>query len=223
MRTKPRGARFRDTRSGPSAVGRRLVTIVALVAVVATLAVTAAVAGSRSGGVRSVEVAETGSRFVIDPDVIDDEGLPQRGNDFVTEGYVYEAGTLTCTDGVCDGVVYDADGTPSPEFPDRLIGTWTCWGTHTEDAATTTSGTIVATTQQYDFGDQPGDESIVTVGYERVDDVSIDRAIVGGTGRPGIARGTATQSLGGLNNPDLTVDGVPVFGVTLFVEFHRGR
>lgn len=221
MRTKPRGAWFRETRSGPPAGGRRLIAIVALVAVVATLAVTAAVAGSRSG-VRSVEVAEIGSRFVTDPDVVDDEeGHPRRGNDFVTEGYVYEAGTLTCTDGVCDGVVYDADGTPSPEFPDRLIGTWTCWGTHTEDAATTTSGTIVATTQQYDFGDELGDESIVTIGYERVDDVPIDRAIVGGTGRRGLSRGTATQSLGGLNNPDVPIDGAPVFGVTLFVDLAR--
>lgn len=80
----------------------------------------------------------------------------------------------------------------------------------------------MATTQQYDFGDELGDESIVTIGYERIDDVPIDRAIVGGTGWPGSSRGTATQSLGGLNNPDLTVDGAPVFGVTLFVELSRG-
>ena len=39
-------------------------------------------------------------------------------NYFITDGYVYEPGTLTCTDGVCDGVVYDDAGTPSPEFPD---------------------------------------------------------------------------------------------------------
>lgn len=200
----------------------KLITVLALVAILTALGVTAASGISKSRGPLRVEVAEIGSRFVTDPDVVDDGGLPRRGNDFVTEGYVYDDGTLTCTDGVCDGVVYDADGNPSPEFPDRLIGTWTCWGTHTEDAASTTSGPIVATTQQYDLGDDLGEQSIVTVGYERVDDVPIDRAIVGGTGRPGISRGTATQSLGGLNNPDLTVDEAPVFGVTLFVEFARG-
>jgi hypothetical protein len=51
-------------------------------------------------------------------------------------------------------VVYDAEGNPSPEFPDRVIGTWTCYGTHTEDAATTTSGPLVVTTGS---GSQPED------------------------------------------------------------------
>ncbi len=170
-----------------------------------------------------VEVAEMGSRFVTDPDVVDTAGLPRRGNDFVTEGYVYQEGTLTCTEGVCDGVVYDAEGIPSPEFPDRVIGTWTCWGTHTEDAATTDSGAIVATTQQYDLGAELGDRSIVTTGYERVDDVPIQRAITGGTGRPNISDGIATQNMGGLNNPDLSVDEAPAFGVTLFVEFRSAN
>ncbi len=198
--------------------------LVVLLAIVAAAGANAAVTHWRSGDnpLRlKVEVAEIGSRFVTDPDVVDDDNLPRRGNDFVTEGYIYQHGTLTCADGVCNGVTYDADGTPSPEFPDRLLGTWTCWGTHTEDAATTASGTIVATTQQYDFGDELGERSIVTTGYERADDVPITRAIVGGTGKPGLARGTATQSLRGLNNPDRTVEGSPVFGVTLFVEFRR--
>ena len=195
--------------------------VLAVVGILGTLA-TASTARQDPGIPRRVEVAETGSRFVSDPDVVDGDGVPTRGNDFVTEGYVYEEGTLTCIDGACDGVLYDGKGNPSPEFPDRVIGTWTCWGTHTEDAATTTSGTIVATTQQYDFGELPGQQSIVTTGYERVDDVPIDRAIVGGTGRSGISRGTATQVLGGLNNPDLTIGDAPAFGVTLFVEFSRG-
>lgn len=201
----------------------RTKTSIIFLAIVGVLVTLATASSARQGDTvpRRVEVAETGSRFVFDPDVVDAEGLPVRGNDFVTEGYVYEEGTLTCVDGVCDGVVYDAEGTPTPEFPDRVIGTWTCWGTHTEDAATTTSGTIVATTQQYDFDDDLGEQSIVTTGYERVDEVPIDRAIVGSTGRPGFVRGTATQALGGLNNPDLVVGDAPVFGVTLFVEFSR--
>lgn len=197
------------------------VIVLAIAAVIAAVATSAALARPGNSARLHVEVAEIGSRFVFDPDVVDDDGLPTRGNDFVTEGYVYEEGTLTCTDGVCDGVVYDDAGNPAPEFPDAVIGTWTCWGTHTEDAATTTSGTIVATTQVYDFGDELGERSIVTTGFERVDDVPIERAIVGGTGRPGHDRGTATQSLRGLNNPDTLVEGSPVFGVTLFVELDR--
>lgn len=196
----------------------KLIIVATLVAVTAAFATSAALAHPRGGGSLRVEVAEIGSRFVTDPDVVDDEGLPTRGNDFITEGYVYKRGTLTCTDGVCDGVLYDDDGTPSPEFPDRLIGTWTCWGTHTEDAATTTDGTIVATTQQYDFGEELGEESIITTGYERVDDVPIKRAITGGTGRFGTRAGVATQFLGGVNNPALTIEGAPAFGVTLFVK-----
>ncbi|MGB3685678.1 MAG: hypothetical protein WA991_07650 [Ornithinimicrobium sp.] len=197
---------------------KTLMTISALIAVILALASTAAFALSGSQESLRVEVAEVGSRFVTDPDVVDADGIPARGNDFVTEGYVYQEGTLTCTDGVCDGVVYDADGVASPEFPDRVIGTWTCWGTHTEDAATTTSGAIVATTQQYDLGDALGERSIVTTGYERLDDVPIQRAITGGTGSPNISNGVATQMMGGLNNPDLTVGEAPVFGVTLFVD-----
>lgn len=199
----------------------KLTITAVLVALIAAFAATATFAGSRFESPLRVEVSEIGSRFVTDPDVVDDGGLPRRGNDFVTEGYVYEAGTVTCTEEGCDGVIYDAEGVPAPEFPDRVIGTWTCWGTHTEDAATTTSGPIVATTQQYDLGDELGDESILTSGFERVDDVPIIRAIIGGTGGLDISSGTATQSLGGLNNPDLSIDDKPAFGVTLFVEFDR--
>ena len=54
-----------------------------------------------------------------DEHFVDADGVPTRGNYFITDGYLYEPGTLRCTDGVCDGVVYDDAGTPSPEFPDR--------------------------------------------------------------------------------------------------------
>lgn len=198
---------------------KKFIIVMASAVAVAILAATAALSRPAEGTTLRIEVAEIGSRFAFDPDVVDDDGIPTRGNDFVTEGYVYEAGTLSCTKGVCNGVIYDEAGSPQPEFPDKVIGTWTCWGTHTEDAATTTSGPIVATTQQYDFGDELGEVSIVTSGYERVDDVPINRAIVGQTGRNDVAGGFATQSMGGLNNPDTTVEGAPVFGVTLFVEF----
>ena len=166
-----------------------------------------------------VEVAETGSRFVPDEHFVDAAGVPTRGNYFVTDGYLYRRGTLSCVDGVCDGVVYDDEGNPSPEFPGRLIGTWTCYGTHTADAATTTTGPLVVTTQVYDFGDTVGEQMVVTNGFELADvGVPVDRAIVGGTGRHANRGGTQTQTLLGLNNPDLVIDGVPLFGVSLSVE-----
>jgi hypothetical protein len=167
----------------------------------------------------TVEVAETGSRFVPDEHFVDADGVPTRGNYFVTDGYLYEPGTLTCADGTCNGVVYDGEGIPSPEFPDQLVGTWTCYGTHTEDAATTPSGPIIVTTQVFDLGESVGEQTIVTSGFELIDvGVPVERAVVGGTGDYAGATGTETQTMLGLNNPDLVVDGVPLFGVSLSVE-----
>ena len=120
---------------------------------------------------------------------------------------------------MCNGVVYDDEGNPTPEFPDRLIGTWTCYGTHTADAAATTAGPLVVTTQIYDFGDTVGEHMVVSNGFELADvGVPVERAIVGGTGRHATTGGTQTQTLLGLNNPDLVLDGVPLFGVSLSVE-----
>jgi hypothetical protein len=166
----------------------------------------------------SLEVAETGSRFVADEHFVDADGIPTRGNYFITDGYLYEPGTLSCVDEVCDGVVYDEGGIPSPQFPDRVIGTWTCYGTHTENGATAGSRPIIATTQVFDLGAQAGDETIVTSGFELMAaGTPIERAIVGGTGPYAAVGGTEQQTLLGLNNPDLVVDEVPLFGVTLGV------
>lgn len=166
----------------------------------------------------TVEVAEIASRIVTDPDVVDADGLPTRGNFFVTEGYLYPQGTVTCEHGACNGVVYDAEGQPSPQFPDKVIGRWTCYGTFVEDFASTTTGPLVATTQLFDFDETAGDDQIVTSGYELVDiGVPIERAIVGTTGRSR-SGGVQTQTLLGLNNAELVVDGRPLAGVTLEVE-----
>ena len=100
-----------------------------------------------------------------------------------------------------------------------MIGTWTCYGTHLEDAATTTTGALVVSTQVYDLGGRVGEHSIVTSGFELADiGVKVDRAITGGTGSSRSAGGTQTQTLLGLNNPDLVMNGVPLFGVTLSVK-----
>jgi hypothetical protein len=125
---------------GDAVQHRRTWTATAAVGIGLLVPATHLGATDQQSGRLTVEVAETGSRFVPDEHFVDAEGVPTRGNYFVTDGYLYEPGTLTCTDGSCNGVVYADDGSPSPQFPDQLLGTWTCYGTHTEDAATTSTG-----------------------------------------------------------------------------------
>jgi hypothetical protein len=170
-------------------------------------------------GTLEVEVAETGSRFFPDSNMADADGWPTRGAWFVTEGYIYEAGTLTCADGTCNGVVYDDIGNPSPEFPDAVLGTWHCAGTHLEDAASMADleGPVALTTQVFDFGAH-GADTIVTSGYETDDlDVPYERAVVGGTGMYSGASGVQAQSTIGFNNPDLVIDDIPLVGFAFSV------
>jgi hypothetical protein len=89
-----------------------------------------------------------------------------------------------------DGV--DEDG--KPEFPDKVLGEWTCWGSHVGDGAHTQTGPIVVTTQLFQIGDRPGETTIVTEGYELADiGVPVRRAISGGTGRYSSAGGEQVQ------------------------------
>ena len=190
-----------------------------LLAISAMLLVSTAVAAQ---GTLTVEVAETGSRFVPDPTLVDADGNPTRGGYFVTEGYIYESGTLTCTDAACDGVLYDEVGVPAPEFPDAVLGTWTCYGVHTEDAATTTSGSLAATTQIFVLGDS-GEDTIVTSGFEYMDvGLPISRVVVGGTGAYADAHGVQQQTLLGFNNTDLVIDDIPLFGLAWTTDLPNG-
>jgi hypothetical protein len=119
--------------------------------------------------------------------------VPGDGNEFKTEGYIYERGTLT---GDGDGV--NADG--SPQFPEKVIGRWYCWGYHVGNGGATETGPWVITHQLFDFGKRHGRHSIVTAGLELVDlNVPLQRAISGGTGRFKNARGEAVQAMVGFN------------------------
>ena len=170
----------------------------------------------------TVEVTETGSRFAPDPSLADADGNPTRGASFVTEGYIYEAGTLTCADDACDGVVYDEAGVPSPEFPDAVLGTWTCYGVFTEDA-TATTGAFVATTQIFDLGDGAGEDIIITTGQEFIDiGLPVSRVVVGGTGQYAGVEGVQTQTFIGINNADLVIDDVPFFGMVWTTDLPTG-
>ena len=150
-----------------------------------------------------VDIAEDGTRFVFDEAPVFDDGFPAYGNPFVTQGYIYPAGTLTDSNGV------NPDG--SPEFPDKVIGEWSCRGYFIADGAHTTEGSWVFTTQLFAFGDDAdsGAETIVVTGYEGAEVGEIvTGAITGGTGRYATARGEADQELLGLNNPELATMGI---------------
>jgi hypothetical protein len=138
------------------------------------------------------DVAEDMNRFIFNKDVAYDDGMPADGSSFITRGYLYEYGTLTDSNGV------NPDGTP--EFPDKVIGEWICQGYMINDAGHATGGVWVFSNQFFQFGDEPGAETIVTQGYELADiDVAIARAITGGTGEYKMARGESSQTMLGLN------------------------
>lgn len=184
--------------------------IVATLALCATVAIpTATAALNERGRVETLEfeIAENGTRFVFDQDVVTEAGMPAEGSAFITHGYLYEPGTITCNDaGECNGV--NADG--SPEFPEKLIGTWICQGYFIQNYSEQASGPVVSTIQLFQIGDTPGAQTITSQGYELADiGVVVSRAITGGTGDYSAARGEQQQSLLGFNQ---------TMGVTLRVQ-----
>lgn len=139
------------------------------------------------------EVAENGLRFAFAAAPVHEDGMPAYGNPFVTEGYLYPAGTLNGSNGVLP------DG--SPEFPDKVIGRWHCRGYMIGDGAHTTTGPWVISTQTYLFNDTYANSMLSTEGYEFIDlNVPIARAIIGGTGHFKAARGEQTQTLLGFTD-----------------------
>jgi hypothetical protein len=143
------------------------------------------------------DVAENGTRFALDETPVFGDGLPAYGNEFITEGYVYPYGTLAVgADGVVNGV--NPDGTP--EFPDKVIGRWTCRGWHVGEGAHTATGPWVVTQQLFDMDGEAGRQTLTTEGYELVDvNVPVRRAVTGGTGANASAGGEATQTFLGFN------------------------
>lgn len=119
------------------------------------------------------DVAEDHTRFIFASTPVHDDGMPAFGNAFVTQGYVYEDGTLT---GGHEGV--NPDG--SPVFPNKVIGTWTCDGWYVGDGFHTKEGTILISRQVFEFEDG---SILISQGPESVDEnVPLPRAITGGTG-----------------------------------------
>lgn len=112
---------------------------------------------------------------------------------FILRGYIYPAGTITFGEGI------NEDG--SPEFPELLIGMWTCqgWGGVTHD---TPAGRLTASTAQtYEMAmDTLGNDMIITHGFEIGTPVVVGyRAIIGGTGQYADINGVQEQMLIGQN------------------------
>ena len=103
------------------------------------------------------DVAENATDFAWagDPELVD--GLPAGRTAFMTQGYIYPEGTLTEDNGV------NPDG--SPEFPDKVLGQWSCWGWYlgTEAPAGTARW---LTTHLVSFGDDPGGATLVERGLQ---------------------------------------------------------
>lgn len=158
------------------------------------------------------EVAENGTRFVFDEAPVDANGFPLYGNPFITQGFIYPAGTLDPDDPARDGVipVRDAGGNivgVEPEFPDRLLGTWICYGTvFAQDGFNIASGPTVISTQLYEFTEVSGAVgkiSLTSNGLELIDlGKEVQRAVIGGTGPFRKARGQVTQTFIGVNETE---------------------
>lgn len=146
------------------------------------------------------DVAEDGNRFVFLSENLHEDGMPDYGTPFVTRGYIYPAGTLNGSNGVLDN--------GEPEFPDLVLGTWTCYGWMIGEGMHTTSGEAVVSTQIYQFNDGG---TIVTDGFEIVEtDVPYTRAISSGTGEYVGIIGEQVQTLMGFTD---------AMGVNLRVNF----
>lgn len=169
----------------------------------ATLA-TLPLAAHADGPLSAFDVAEDLSRFVHAAAPVFDDGMPAYGNAFVTQGYIYPAGTL---DGGVEGTLPDG----APAFPDIVIGEWTCDGYFVGDGARTEAGAIVISRQVYRF---EGGDLLISHGPELVDvGETITRAVTGGTGDYAQASGALEQVLLGMSEG---------YGVRLQIELGGG-
>lgn len=136
------------------------------------------------------DVAEDHTRIHMASAPLHENGMPAHGNAFISQGYIYPAGTLEAgTTGVLE------DG--SPAFPNLVLGTWTCDGYFVGEGANTETGVWIISRQVFAFAD--GD-TIVTQGTEIVD-TGVDnlRPITGATGDYANVSGAMVQTLLGFS------------------------
>jgi hypothetical protein len=174
---------------------RRTLMILTVLSVLACALSGCAVAAAETPAVEvlTFDMAEDFTRFVFDPDLVhEEEGYPVHGNSFITQGYLYPAGTLEGNTGV------NADG--SPQFPDKVIGTWICRGRVLSDSMGSDGRPSAISTQFFQLGEEYGNRTIVSKGYEFMQpEGPFTRAITGGSGEYRGVRGEQIQELLGVN------------------------
>jgi hypothetical protein len=142
-------------------------------------------------GVLRFETAEDHTRAVWAGNPKLTDGLPANDATFMTQGYIYPAGTLTETNGVLP------DG--SPEFPDKVLGQWSCYGWWVGAGEADETAPWIST-HIFNFGSAAGEAMLVTAGYD-IDDmeISLDRAVTGGSGLYAGAQGVQSEVNLGFN------------------------
>ncbi|MEO0990813.1 MAG: hypothetical protein AAFX00_07685 [Pseudomonadota bacterium] len=134
----------------------------------------------------SFDVAEDHTRFVFASQPVRESGMPAHGNPFVTQGYIYPAGTLKGSDA---GVTEEG----APLYPDLVLGTWTCDGWFVGDGGDTQSGVWLVSRQIYAFDNG---EVLITQGTEIADvDLANARPITGAIGAYADIEGVVEQTL----------------------------
>jgi hypothetical protein len=187
----------------PTSMNRKTTRVLIALAITVlslTAVLIAAAQAPENAAPLQVDVAEDGGRFVFDDLNLYEDGMPAYGSAFVTQGYIYPAGTLNGSNGVLEN--------GEPEFPELVLGEWTCYGWMIGEGARTETGEWVVSTQIYKFNDG---SMIVTDGFEIVDfDEPVTRAISSGTGEYRSASGEMVQVLRGFTD---------AMGVNLNVTF----
>jgi len=193
--------------------GKRTAKFLVLVAVLVTVPLSAVAVAAKipdpamtsraADDTLVVEVAEDTTRFVLDMLNPHEDGMPAYGNPFITQGYIYPEGTLDGSNGVLPS--------GEPEFPDQVLGEWTCYGWFIGDGAYTESGEAVVSTQVFKFYGEDGDSTMVSNGFELAEiGAQVTRVLAGGTGTYQGTSGIQVQELLGFTD---------AMGVNLRVAF----
>lgn len=146
-----------------------------------------------TNGALAFEIAEDGTHGVWAGSAMFPDGRPAPAAPFFTQGYIYPVGTLTAA---ADGV--NADG--SPQFPDKVLGAWSCYGWSTSGSDQGARNPWILATQVYQFGGEWGAATLVSEGYVPASaGTPVDRAITGGTGPFALMRGDVRATPLGVN------------------------
>jgi len=145
-------------------------------------------------GVLRFEVAEDHTHFAWAGDPPLTDGVPAGRTPYVAQGYLYPAGTLTDANGV------KADG--SPEFPDKVLGQWLCYGWYL-GADDHVQAAPWVSSHLFNLGGAWGEATLLSEGFD-IDNVGVPmtRALAGGSGPYADARGTQVETNLGLNATD---------------------